>query len=69
MLRSSTQSKCQLQALCGNKAGDRGFIVSQPVGWIQNAIMRKHGVKNKQIIMHPLEWNGTRQIMFLFTLK
>jgi hypothetical protein len=69
MLSILTRSKRQLQALCGYEARDHDFIASQPVGWMQNAIMRKHGVKNKQIIMHPLEWNGTRQIMFLFTLK
>jgi hypothetical protein len=35
---------CQLQALHGNEAKYVDFIMSQPVGWTQNAIMREHGV-------------------------
>jgi hypothetical protein len=36
---------CWLQALHGNEAKDVDFIMSQPIGWTQNAIMRMHGVE------------------------
>jgi hypothetical protein len=42
---NSTRSKCQLQALGGNKAKFVGLSYSQPVGSIRNAIMHEHGVK------------------------
>ena len=45
------------QAFCGNKTVD-GFL-SIPTRWlIRNALMRRHGVSLRQIVVNPLGWNG-----------
>ena len=56
---NSTRSKCQLQALGGNRAVCVDLSYAQPVVLIRNAIMREHGVEMKQNGMHPLGWTGT----------
>ena len=61
MPSNPTRSMCQLQALHGNEAKYVDFIMSQPVGWTQNAIMREHGVWQWNIsLCIPSNGNGAR---------